>query len=357
MAVASSSQMRTSSAGGTRREELYTGIVLLLPAFVILFGFLVLPLLIAFFFSLTDWNGIRPLNQPNAYEMVWFENYYDLLIDSRRVDEFYTALKNTLYYTLGVVPLQTILALVLAVIVNQRWLKAKGFFRTAFYFPSISSSIVVSIIFIFLFSTGGPINSMISTVFPGYQPVVWLDDPTGLIHGLLGTIGITRDTVPFLRDTELFRISLWDWLSGPSVTMTTIMLLNVWTTIGTMMVIYLAALQGIPPSVYEAAQVDGATGWQTFRKITVPLLRPTTFFVVTIGMIGSFQVFDQVYVISKGEPQDTTLTIAYLVYRSAFDAQRAEMGMATATAIALFVIIFAFTMLQRRLVGGDQAVT
>jgi multiple sugar transport system permease protein len=119
------------------------------------------------------------------------------------------------------------------------------------------------------------------------------------------------------------------------------------------MIIYLAALQNIPAHVYEAAYVDGATSWQTFRKITVPLLRPTTFFVVTLGLIGTFQVFDQVFVISSGGPAKTTLTIAYLVYNNGF--RNSAMGVAAATAILLFIIIFAFTLLQRRLVGGEKA--
>jgi len=122
--------------------------------------------------------------------------------------------------------------------------------------------------------------------------------------------------------------------------------LNTWTTIGTLMVIYLAALQGIPGQVYEAAAIDGATGWQTFRRITVPLLAPTTFFVITIGLIGTFQVFDQIFVISSGGPAKTTLTIAYIVYNNGF--QNSEMGLAAATALILFVLIFTFTLIQRR---------
>jgi len=115
------------------------------------------------------------------------------------------------------------------------------------------------------------------------------------------------------------------------------------------MVIFLAALQGIPPSVYEAAAIDGANAWQTFRRITVPLLRPTTFFVVTLGLIGTFQVFDQIFVISSGGPAKTTLTIAYMVYVNGFD--RSAMGLAAATAIVLFIIIFVFTLIQRFVVG------
>jgi len=135
--------------------------------------------------------------------------------------------------------------------------------------------------------------------------------------------------------------------------MLTIMILNTWTTIGTMMVIYLAALQNIPGQVYEAAYVDGASAWQVFRHMTLPLLKPTTYFVITLGLIGTFQVFDQVFVISSGGPAKTTLTIAYLVYNNGF--KNSAMGVAAATAILLFIIIFAFTMLQRRLVGGERA--
>jgi multiple sugar transport system permease protein len=354
-------------------QDALTGYAFMAPSIFILFLFFIVPLLVSVYFSTTNWNGIRPLfvsetvtnadgtesevtiANPEAYESVGFENYTRLLHEGRRVDEFYTAFKNTFYYALGVVPLQTMFALILAVIMNQKWLKGRGFFRTAFYFPSITSSVVISLIFIFLFSTGGPVNGLIKAIFPNYENIVWLDDANGIFHSLLGIFGITRDTLGAFGQTEIFHLTIWDWISGPSVTMFTIMMLAVWTTIGTMMVTFLAALQNVPSSVYEAASVDGATGWQQFVKITLPILRPTTFFVVTIGMIGAFQVFDQVYVISKGEPQNTTLTLAYLVYQSAFDPTNPRMGAASATAIVLFIIILSATIIQRRVTGGDQA--
>jgi multiple sugar transport system permease protein len=343
-----------STMGDKRRQEIITAYTFMAPAIIVLFVFLILPMFAALFFSLTDWNGVTPLTRAEPFEMVGLENYQRLLLEEgSRQEAFFTALKNTVYFVLGVVPTQTLLALVLAVIVNQKWLRAKGFFRTAFYFPSITSSVVISIIFMFLFSSGGFINQLLGGLFPAYQRVTWLDDPNGIIHNVLGLIGVTRNSVGDWARTEFASVSLWDWISGPSVTLMTIMILNTWTTIGTMMVIYLAALQNIPGQVYEAAAVDGATGLQAFRRITVPLLRPTTFFVITLGLIGTFQVFDQVYVISSGGPADTTLTIAYLVYRSGFDDQR--MGLAAATAIVLFVIIFAFTLLQRRF-SSDRAV-
>ncbi|MFW5691832.1 MAG: ABC transporter permease subunit [Chloroflexota bacterium] len=276
------------------------------------------------------------------FNFVGLQNYDTLLFeDGIRRQDFFTALKNTTYFVLGVVPLQTTIALILAVILNQRYLRGRGLFRTAFYFPSITSSVVISIIFMWMFTRGGLVNTILGT------SVNWLNDSNGVIHNILGVLGITRATVGGWADTQLAGLSLWDWISGPSVTMFTIMLLNTWTTIGTMMVIYLAALQNIPTSVYEAAQIDGATAGQIFRRITVPLLAPTTFFVVTLGLIGTFQVFDQIYVISSGGPAKTTLTIAYIVYQNGFN--NSQMGLAAATAIILFVIIFAFTIVQRRI--------
>lgn len=282
----------------------------------------------------------------NAFRGVGLRNYEDLLVNQGlRQRDFFLSLKNTVYFVIGVVPIQTALALILAVILNQRWLKAKGFFRTAFYFPSVTSSVVISIIFMWMFTRGGIVNSVIGTVFPDYNAVTWLDDSNGLIHNILGLLGVTRSTVGEWASQRVAGLTLWDWISGPSVTMFTIMILNTWTTIGTLMVIYLAALQNIPNSVYEAAQIDGATALQTFRRITLPLLAPTTFFVVTLGLIGTFQVFDQIFVISSGGPAKTTLTIAYIVYENGFN--NSAMGLAAATALVLFVIIFVFTMIQR----------
>ena len=292
--------------------------------------------------------------QNGAFDMVGLENYADLLInDGIAQRDFFKALKNTLYYVLGVVPAQTILALFFAVIVNQRWLRGKGAFRTAFYFPSITSSVVISLIFMWMFTKGGLVNQVIGGIFPSYDYITWLNDSSGLFHNILAIFGVTRQTVGSWATAEIGGLTIWDWISGPSVTMFMVMLLNTWTTIGSMMVIYLAALQNIPVPVYEAASVDGATAWQSFRRITLPLLTPTTYFVVTLGLIGTFQVFDQIFVITSGGPAKTTLTIAYIVYQNGF--QNSQMGLAAASALILFVIIFALTMLQRRLTS-DKAV-
>ncbi|MEQ9028529.1 MAG: sugar ABC transporter permease [Aggregatilineales bacterium] len=337
-----------------KRADTIAGLTFVGPAMLVLFVFLILPLLVALFFSFTDWSGTRPLDSPDAYDYVGFDNYERWVIDGRRVDDFYRAIRNTVYYVIGVVPIQTMVALVLAVIVNQKWLRGKTFFRTAFYFPSITSSIVVSFIFLFLFSGGGPINTIIEAINPRYEPVSWTTNNDGIFHLALETIGIDEDNAGGWTDAEVLGLDLWDWVAGPSVALSTIMALAVWTTTGTLMIIYLSALQGIPSSVYEAAEVDGATGWAKFRFITLPLLRPTTFFVVTLGLIGTFQVFDQIYVLQNDQTARTTTSVAYLVYSTAFEGTSPNLAEASAIAIVLFLIIFVATILQRRFVGGDQ---
>lgn len=341
--------MAKSSFARSKRNDTLAGYGFMSPALIIFLVFLFLPIFFAVYVSFTNWNGISPFQQAGAYEFVGFENYYNLLIkEGIRQKDFYNSLKNTVYYALGVVPAQTLIALMLATIVNQKWLRGKGFFRTAFYFPSVSSSVVISIIFMWLFGKGGIVNIGLSSLFPAYEPLTWLSDSRGIFHQILGVFGVTRETAGDWTSTRLATLTLWEWISGPSITLLLIMILNTWTTIGSMMVIYLAALQDIPEQLREAAMIDGANRWQVFRKITVPMLTPATFFVVTLGLIGTFQVFDQIFVITSGGPAKTTMTIAYGVYQSGF--RNSDMGLAAASALVLFVIIFIFTMIQRQFV-------
>ncbi|PJF32362.1 MAG: sugar ABC transporter permease [Candidatus Thermofonsia Clade 1 bacterium] len=334
-------------------QERAAGFMFILPALIIVIIFIFLPLFSAFLISFTNWNGLQP---PFEAQGVGLRNYERILgLDGTTVvrDEFFVAIKNTFYYTLGVVPTQTVLALILAFIVNQQFLRFRGFFRVAFYFPSITSSIVIATIFLWLFNRNGVINGVITAVagFLGlqYTPVTWINDANGIIHNFLRLFGVTIRTAPaWMTETNILGQTIWQWISGPSVTMLAIMLLAIWTTTGTMMLIFLAALQDIPRQLYEAASVDGATRWQQFRLITVPMLRPTTFFVLTIGLIGCFQVFDQIYVISQGNPAGTTKTIAWIVFRNLRDSQA---GLGAALAFVLFVIIAIFTVIQRRMVG------
>lgn len=332
------------------RQDAIAGWLFMTPVLCIFGLFVFLPIIFAIYFSFTDWNGISP---PGEASLIGLQNYEELLLRGGiRQADFFKALKNTTYFALGVVPLQTALALFFAVVINQRMLRFKGFFRTAYYFPSITSSIAISLLFLFFYQKSGLINQILEALtFGGWESIAWLSDARGLTHIILGWFGITLRSGPEWLRAELLGLSVWDWISGPSVALMAIMLMNTWTTIGTLMVIFVAALQDVPRSVYEAASIDGATGWTTFRKITLPLLRPTTFFVVTLGMIGTFQVFDQVYVMSSGGPAKTTLTMAYMVYRNGF--LNSEMGLGAAIALLLFIIIFTLTLIQRRITEGS----
>lgn len=333
------------------QQDMVAGWLFMSPTLLILGIFLLVPILFALYFSFTDWNGISPPNQAN---FVGLENFRVLLLEDgiRRAD-FFKALKNTAYFSLGVVPLQTALSLFLAVVVNQRRLRFKSFFRTSYYLPAITSSIAISMLFLFLYQKNGLINQVLGWITLGaWQPIAWMSESQGLFHIVLGWFGVTLRTAPEWMQSEVLSLPIWDWISGPSIALTAIMLMNTWTTIGTMMVIFIAALQDVPTPVYEAAELDGATGWQTFTRITLPLLRPTLFFVITLGLIGTFQVFDQIYVMSSGGPAKTTLTVAYLVYRNGFN--NSQMGLAAAIALLLFIIIFTLTLVQRRITEGKK---
>jgi multiple sugar transport system permease protein len=334
------------------RQDAIAGWLFMTPVLIIFGIFVFIPILFALYFSFTDWNGISP---PAQASFVGLANYQELLAGGGiRQADFFKALKNTAYFALGVVPLQTALALFLAVVVNQRVLRFKDFFRTAYYFPSITSSIAISLIFLFLYQRSGLVNRLFEVLTLGaWEPITWMNDARGLFHIMLAWVGLTLETAPEWVNSRVLGLTVWDWISGPSVTLMGIMIMNTWTTIGTLMVIFLAALQDIPRPVYEAAEMDGANAWTAFWRVTVPLLRSTTFFVVTLGMIGTFQVFDQIYVMSSGGPAKTTLTMAYMVYRNGF--RDSQMGLGAAIALLLFLIIFILTLVQRRITEGRGA--
>ncbi len=208
--------------------------------------------------------------------------------------------------------LQTVLALALALLLNTK-VRGRGFFRTAFYLPALTSSVAISLIFLWLYNTHGAINYV------------------------LGLVGIPAQP----------------WLNDPNTALPAIMLLNIWTTAPTFMLVYLAALQDIPETLFEAARIDGATTWDTIRHITIPLLRPTTFVVVALGTIGASQLFDQVYVMQGPDcgPLGSTCTPALIIYNTAFKSSL--MGLACAQAFVLFVVIFTLAVLQKRYIDVD----
>lgn len=251
-----------------------------------------------FGFTEPIWYGLR------NYQIIW----YDLTHNG----PFLNSLINAAKYTVGVVTLQTILALALALLLNAK-VRGSGFFRTAFYLPALTSSVAISLIFL------------------------WLYNPQGVINWALGLLGISSHA----------------WLNDPTTALPAIMALNIWTTAPTFMLVYLAALQDIPDTLFEAARIDGASTWQMIRHITIPLLRPTTFVVVVLGTIGAFQMFDQVYVMQGTDcgPLRSTCTPVLIIYNTAFKSSL--MGLACAEAFVLFVVIFTLAILQKRFIDAN----
>ena len=339
------SRPRRGHAGGLRAREGLWGWFFVSPMVIGLGLFLLLPILMARWVSMLHWDGqSNPFS--SSADFVGVQNYADLFLTKGLDRElFMTSVRNTLYYVLLVVPLQTILALFLALVVNGRLLKAKGVFRTAFYFPSVTSSIAISTVFLFLFQGSGAINGLLRWV--GITGPNWFSDPGGLVWVVLGRLGVVDPSTPphALVAHGLLGLSWWDWLSGPSIAMCTIIALAVWTTSGTFMLIFLAALQDIPVELEEAAMLDGANRRQVLRHVTLPALRPVMFLVLTLGLISTWQVFDSVFVMSQGDPSNTTLTPAYLSYTDGF--KNAEYGQGAAIAFVLLAVIVALTLFQR----------
>jgi multiple sugar transport system permease protein len=213
------------------------------------------------------------------------------------------------------------LGLVLAVIVNAK-IRGQTFFRAAFYFPAIASSAAITVLFIYIMSPQG--------LFNGARDALGLD-------GLFSALGFQPGH---------------SWLTSERTALMSITTLNFWTTSGTMMLFYLAYLQTISREIYEAAAIDGASAWQTFRGITFPLLRPAHYFVATLSIIGALQMFDQGYIAggSNGDPNYSLMTLVLYLYNAAF--RQFDLDYAAAVGIVLFVIIFSATLIQRRLFGS-----
>jgi multiple sugar transport system permease protein len=284
-------------------DEAISGYLFIAPTLVILGLFLILPIIYAIFLS---FHKVQILGELD-YRFVGWKNFSRILGDER----VGIALKNTFEYVLIVVPTQTVLALVLALILNTQ-IKGKKLFRILFFLPTVTSSAVLTLIFIWIYNSNGLLNNLLAA----------------------------------------FKLPTYNWLGDPNIALKAIMLMNIWATAPFFMVIYLAALQDIPTYLYEAAEIDGANQFDRFINITLPLLKPVTFFVVVIGIIGTFQLFDQSYIFSGGSggPNNSTLTVVLLIYQYAF--QNLDMGYAAALALMLTVVIMGVTFIQRRLGTG-----
>jgi multiple sugar transport system permease protein len=327
---------------GLRRGESASGWLFVTPMLILLGLFLVIPVLMALWVSVSDWSGNgSPLS--SSVNFVGDKNFAALLAGGGLNEQnFGASLRNNAWYVILVVPLQTIVALFLAVLVNRQILKGRGFFRTAFYFPSVTSSVAITVLWLFLFAQSGAVNKVLSW-FTINGPN-WFQEPSGIIQDGLAGLGVTHGPA-FLTQNSLLGVSWWDWIGGPSVAMTALIFMAIFTTGGTFMLLFIAALQNLSGEVQEAAMVDGANGWQRFRLITLPQLRPTLFTVLTLGLIGGWQIFDQIYTGTQGGPANTTTSPAYLAYTAAFQNQ--NWGQGAAIGFMLFVIIIVFTVFQR----------
>lgn len=336
---------RTGRRPGRGREEA-AGWLFSLPALATVLVFIVAPILMAAYVSLLDWNGLSsPFS--GGSDFVGLDNYTGLLAEPGLLrDDFMISLRNNFYYVLLSVPLVTALSFLLAVGVHQRALRGRGFFRTVFYFPSITSSVAISVTFLFLFQNSGAINTVLGWL--GVRGPQWFLDSRGVLHLWLSGLGLVEEAnPPGWLGGQLAGLSLWDWLAGPSVAMCALITLVVWSSSGTFMLFFLAGLQNIPEDLYEAGAIDGANAWQRFRHITLPMMRRSIVLVVTLAIIGSWQVFDQIFILSQGGPSKTTLTPAFLTYQKSFGD--GQYGAGAAVAFVLFAIIIVFTVVQRRL--------
>ncbi|MGC8901725.1 MAG: carbohydrate ABC transporter permease [Fervidobacterium sp.] len=240
-------------------------------------------------------------------KFVGLENFKQMFKDMY----FYTSFLNALLYSIIVVPIQTLLAMILAVAANSR-IRGVNIFKSIFFLPAITSSAALSMIFWLIYSKPGVLNRIMLSLFgwAGFQPI--------------------------------------DYLNDPKIALFAIMAMNIWSTAGYFMVTFLAGLQDIPSSIYEAAKIDGANAWNTFWKITLPLLRPQIVFVSIMGTIGCMQVFDQIYFLIRNL---RNITISFYIYKNAFEY--GKMGYASTLAVILFVVILTLSLVQRKVIKEE----
>lgn len=288
-----------------KKKEALQGIIYILPSFILIACFSVLPIFMSGYFSFTNYNV---MNDPT---FAGLENYTKIFKDAYVAD----AIKNTLAYVVITVPVQTILSLVFAAFLAYKMQnKAGGFLRSIMFIPVIASAVTAGTIWRIILNTDG-----------------------GILNNLLGA----------------FNISPVNWLGSTQTSLISICIVAIWKNVGYFLVIYYAGIMGISKDLYEAARVDGATNIQQFFKITMPMLKPITYLVVTLGIIWSFQVFDLSYQMTGGGPGRSTVTIVMAIYNAAF--KQYKMGYACAMAMVLLVIVLIINGLENLLFKEKEA--
>jgi multiple sugar transport system permease protein len=271
--------------------------IFLAPSYLPLIGFLVIPMFAAVLLSFTQWDLLTPP------QWIGFENFTELFKDR----SFYRSLGNTLYFIMGYLPIVYALGLAAALALNTKF-KGSGWIRAAYFLPVITSWVIVALLW------------------------KWILNPQGgLVNSALAVIGITGP----------------GWWTSTTWAMTSLILASAWKDLGYVMLILLAGLQAIPPEYREAAAIDGASNWKILIKIILPLLTPSTFFVIVISLINNFQVFDQFWIMTGGGPEGSTTVILQNIVSNSFNYGR--MGYASAMSMVLFAIILAITLVQFRL--------
>ncbi len=300
-----------SKKGAAEREDNITAWLMSAPAIILLSVFLIVPFLMAFGLSFTNQRLIPNVNVPTQF--TGLTNYGRMLEDA----SFVRALLNNLLFAVVVVPLQTSLSLGMALLVNQK-LPGVNIFRTIYFVPVATVMVVVAVIWSLIYNS-----------------------PQGLMNAFANviTFGAVKEVA---------------WLDNPVTAFPAIMLLSIWQGAGYQMLIFLAGLQGISLDMYEAAGIDGATPIQQFWSITLPSLRNTLIFVVITTTIFAFQLFDQNWIMTRGGPQDSTLTLVIKMVQDGFQQQK--IGFASAISVIFFLIVFGISLIQRKLLPEERAI-
>lgn len=291
----------------------------ILPALIILVAFRLIPIVMSFIISFYDWSI------SGTGKFIGLTNYITMMNDP----VFWQSMLNTFWLVIIQVPATIVFSLLFAVLLNRIKL-FKSFFRIIYFMPYVTSLVAVSIVWKLIFNEQtGLANTFLG--FVGISPQAWLSESRGIFFLIFQSIGI----------------QLPKFLHGPSQALFGIIIMTVWKSLGYNTIIYLAGLQNISKDYYEAAQIDGASKNKQFWHITLPLISPTTFYVLIMTTIVSFQTFAQIYLMTdKGGPLNTTKLVVYYIYEKGFDLL--EMGYASAVALALFVLILALTIFQKR---------
>lgn len=285
-----------------RPDQQWEGYLFLLPSFIGFFIFVILAVLMSLGISFADWG----LRGPRGF--AGLANYRALVHDP----VFWQAFRNTVFYLVTIVPMQLALGLAMALALNQA-LGGQTVYRLIYFMPVVTTIVAGAIVFRLILSTHGPLN--------------------GLITWVTGRLGLV--------------VSPPNWLGSTRYSKWAVVLLTLWKNTGFTMVIYLAALQGVPQELYDAAHTDGAGTWQRLWHVTLPMISPTTFFLFVFQAIGAFQLFTEPFVMTRGGPANSSLSVVHYIYLAAFRDIR--MDKAAAMAWVLFLFIFAFTLFQNRM--------